>query len=333
MRSIAILNQKGGVGKTTTAVNVAAGLARRGRHVLLVDLDPQSHASLHTGQEVQPGEGSIYDVLINAAPIAAVARSVDDRLVVIPAHVDLVGAELELANRPQRENVLNTALAPYQAGFDYCILDCAPSLGLLTINALVAVSEVIIPLQAHFLGLQGLGRLLETVTLVRQSLNPALRISGVVLCMFEKGTKLAQEVQTDVVQFVADAPEDAAWYGARVFETTIRRNIKLAECPSFGKTVFEYAPDSHGAADYLALAAELEGDGAGENAGARKAAGTERVAKGRVKAGRHDVVAEASQPVAAVVPDADEPAAHLPTPATAGPERRRARRPAADGAV
>lgn len=333
MRSIAILNQKGGVGKTTTAVNVAAALARRGRHVLLVDLDPQSHASLHTGQEVQPGEGSIYDVLVSGTPIAAVARSVDDRLVVIPAHVDLVGAELELAQRPQRENVLHAALAPYQAGFDYCILDCAPSLGLLSINALVAVTEVIIPLQAHFLGLQGLGRLLETVTLVRQSLNPALRISGIVLCMFEKGTKLAQEVQADIVRFVADAPAEAAWHGACVFETTIRRNIKLAECPSFGKTVFEYAPDSHGAADYLALAAELEGDGAGVSAAMPKTAEAQRAVKARAKAPRHDVIAEASQPVATVVPSAAEPPPQRPTPASVEPGHRRARPRTADGAV
>lgn len=332
MRSIAILNQKGGVGKTTTAVNVAAALARRGRHVLLVDLDPQSHASLHTGQEVQPGEGSIYDVLVSGMPIAAVARSVDDRLVVIPAHVDLVGAELELAHRPQRENVLHAALAPYQAGFDYCILDCAPSLGLLSINALVAVTEVLIPLQAHFLGLQGLGRLLETVTLVRQSLNPALRISGIVLCMFEKGTKLAQEVQADVVQFVADAPAEAAWHGACVFETTIRRNIKLAECPSFGKTVFDYAPDSHGAADYLALAAELEGAAPAE-VGTVKTVMPERTPKGRGKTAERGTIAAGSQAVAAVVPDAVEPIAHLPTPASGEPERRRPRRPAVDGAV
>lgn len=262
MRSIAVINQKGGVGKTTTAVNLSAALARDGRRVLLVDLDPQAHATMHTGAEVGSDELSIYDVLIRGAALGETARTVGDRLVVIPAHIDLVGAEIELAGRGQRETVFGRALRPYHDGFDFCLVDCAPSLGLLTINALAAVEEVLIPLQPHFLALQGLSRLLETVTLVRERLNPALRVVGVVLCLYEAGTRLAQEVRDDVVRFLAAAEPPAPWFGACVFETVIRRNIKLAECPSFGRTIFDYSPNSHGAADYLALARELAARGA-----------------------------------------------------------------------
>lgn len=257
MRSIAIINQKGGVGKTTSAVNVSAALARDGHRVLLMDLDPQAHATLHLGIDVGLTDTSIYDVIARGAALADAARSVAEHLVVVPAHIDLVGAEIELAGRDDRETVLTRVLHPYQDGFDYCFIDCAPSLGLLTLNALAAVDEVIIPLQPHFLALQGLGRLLDTITLVRTEINPALHVSGVVLCMYEAGTKLAQEVRDDVIRFIAGADADAPWHGARVFDRVIRRNIKLAECPSFGQTIFDYAPGSHGAEDYLALAREI----------------------------------------------------------------------------
>lgn len=257
MRSIAILNQKGGVGKTTTAVNAAAALARDGRRVLLVDLDPQSHATLHLGLEVGPEEPTLRDVLVQGLPLADVMRGVGGNLSVVPATIDLVEAELALAGLAGRESVLARALTPHRSGFDYCLVDCAPSLGLLTINALAAVEEVIIPLQPHFLALQGLGRLLETVALVRQRVNPGLRVRGVVLCLFESGTRLAQEVRDDVVRFLAAAAPDTPWHGAYVFATTIRRNIKLAECPSFGQTILDYAPGSHGAEDYRALAREI----------------------------------------------------------------------------
>ncbi|MBL8877662.1 MAG: ParA family protein [Phycisphaerales bacterium] len=279
MRSLAILNQKGGVGKTTTAVNLAAALARLGRNVLLVDLDPQSHASLHVGIELSAGDASIYDVLLHGAAIAEAARTVSKRLSIVPAHIDLVAAELELAQREERERVLAGVLGPYASLFDYCIIDCSPSLGLLTVNALAAAGEVLIPLQAHFLALHGLGRLLESISLVRHGINPQLRVAGVLFCMFEKATKLSQEVAGDVEQFLSAAEPDQAWHGARVFSTTIRRNVKLAECPSFGKHIFDYAPASHGAEDYFALAKEI------------------------AKAAKSiQVVAEAEVPVASVMP-------------------------------
>jgi chromosome partitioning protein len=257
MRSVAVINQKGGVGKTTTAVNLAAALARLGRRVLLIDLDPQAHATLHVGVELGPSDVNVYDVLCRGCALAEAARYVSERLTVVPAHIDLVGAELELTGRPQRELVLRSAFAAYHDVFDVCIIDCAPSLGLLTVNALAAVDEVIIPLQPHFLALQGLGKLLETVALVRQALNPPLRIGGVVLCMYEKATRLGQEVQADVTAFFRDVGAGSPWYAARVFDAAIRRNIKLAESPSFGKTIFDYAPTSHGADDYVALAREF----------------------------------------------------------------------------
>lgn len=257
MRSIAILNQKGGVGKTSTAVNVSAALARDGLRVLLIDLDPQCHASLHVGIEPDDGAPSVYDALMRGVTAAEAARDLNDHLVVIPAHLDLVSAEIELVDRDARERVLADALRPFLGGFDYCVIDCAPSLGLLTVNALTAVEEVVIPLQPHFLALQGLGRLLETVALVHHVLNPALRVTGIVLCMYETGTRLAQEVRDDVTRFMAEADAGVPWHGARVFSTVIRRNIKLAECPSFGQPVLDYAPGSHGAQDYTALAREL----------------------------------------------------------------------------
>jgi chromosome partitioning protein len=257
MRSLAVINQKGGAGKTTTAVNVADALARAGERVLLIDLDPQSHATLHLGVQLGAEEPSVYDVLVRDVPVREAWRSAAERLTLLPAGIDLVGAEIELRERPEREYALARALESCDGDFSYCIVDCPPSLGELTINALAAVDELIIPLQPHFLALQGMGRLLETVTLVRGVLNPRLRVSGIALCMFETGTRLAQEVLTDITEFIAAAAPDDAWFGARVFDTKVRRNIKLAECPSFGQTIHAYAPGSHGAIDYQALTEEI----------------------------------------------------------------------------
>ncbi len=277
MRSIAVINQKGGVGKTTTAVNVSAALARRGARVLLIDLDAQAHATLHVGVENGPGTTTVYDVLVRGAPMLDAMQTIPGGLVVVPSHIDLVGAEVELGDRSERESALLNALAGSREHFDYCIMDCAPSLGVVTINALAASDEVIIPLQPHFLALQGLGKLLDTVSLVRGVLQPTLRVSGVVLCMYESATRLAREVRADVSQFIRDAEYQDAWYGARVFATAIRKNIRLAECPSFGQTIFEYAPQSKGAADYAALAEEIAGmaDVSGEATGAAASASSD----------------------------------------------------------
>ena len=252
-----MINQKGGVGKTTTAVNAAAGLARWGSRVLLVDLDPQAHASLYLGVQAEADEPGAYHLLLDGVPAERTLRAITEKLSLIAAHVDLVAVEAELARRPQRELTLRRALEPIASRFDFIIIDCPPSLGLLTVNALAAVREVMIPLQTHFLALQGLGMLLQTASAVRAMVNSDLRITGVILCMYEKGTRLAQEVDNDVRQFIADAAPTDVWHGARVFDTTIRRNIKLAECPSFGKTIFDYAADSHGAEDYAGLAREM----------------------------------------------------------------------------
>ena len=257
MRSIVVINQKGGVGKTTTAVNVAAGLARMGRRVLLVDLDAQAHATQSVGIDSSDAI-TIYDVLLRGAPLLDAMRIVGENLTLVPSHIDLVAGDVELRDHEDRESVLLNAFEAARDRYDVCVMDCAPSLGLVTINALAAGDEVIIPLQPHFLALQGLGKLLETVSLVRGVLRPELRVSGIVLCMYESATRLAREVRDDVSQFIRNAEFQDAWYGARVFETAIRKDIKLAEAPSFGKTIFEYAPKSRAAADYEALSDEID---------------------------------------------------------------------------
>jgi chromosome partitioning protein len=260
MRTISVLNQKGGVGKTTTVANLGSALATLGRRVLLVDLDPQSHLTLHLGQETTSEQPSIYRVLLEGMPLeqAVVPRS--PNLYVVGSNIDLAGAEIELVSVVGREVILRDALDKVRDRFDICLVDCPPSLGVLTLNALAAVEEVIIPLQPHFLALQGLGRLLETVALVSRRINPRLTVGGVLLCMYESGTRLAAEVTSDLESFLANARHsDLPWSKAKVFETLIRRNVRLAESPSYGKTIFDYAPKCHGASDYLALAKELMG--------------------------------------------------------------------------
>lgn len=277
MRRIAVINQKGGVGKTTTTVNLGAALARAGNRVLLIDLDPQAHLSLHLGQDPAAGRPGTYELLTSGgeASIAKVRNKVGTNLWVVASSIDLAAAEVELVSVVGREVILRDLLdqhvgAGNTAGrgpqYDYVLMDCPPSLGVLTLNGLCAAEEVFIPLQPHYLALQGLGKLLETVSLVSRRINPALAVSGVVVCMHDAGTRLATEVIEDVRTFLSAARDsDVPWSGARLFDTFIRRNIKLAEAPSYGQSIFEYAADSNGARDYEQLSREIAamaGDGA-----------------------------------------------------------------------
>lgn len=254
-----MMNQKGGVGKTTTTVNLAAAIAEQGRRALIIDLDPQAHATLHLGVDPNALESSVYDLLIDPSldPAAAV-REARPGLSLIPAEVNLAAAESELADAPDRQRRLARVIDALRPSHEYIFIDCPPSLGLLTLNALAAADEVLIPMQAHFLALQGVGKLLETVRLVARTLNPRLVASGIVLCMHDDNTNHAKEVVADLARFFADASgQDVPWRGARVHRPAIRRNIKLAECPSFGQTIFEYAAWCPGAIDYRKLAEEF----------------------------------------------------------------------------
>lgn len=260
MRRIAVINQKGGVGKTTTTVNLAAALATAGKRVCVLDLDPQAHASTHLGVEPDGTVPSLYDILVSNKAIAEVRQPVGDNLWLLPSDINLAAAEVELAGVVGREVILREALAQDAERFDFVLMDCGPSLGVLTLNALAAADEVFIPLQPHFLALHGLSKLLETTALVGRRINPGLKVSGVVLCLYDAGTKLAQEVVTDLKTFLdRSRAANVPWAAARVFDTKIRRNVKLAECPSFGKSIFGYAPKSPGALDYAALANEVLG--------------------------------------------------------------------------
>ncbi len=258
MRSIAIMNQKGGVGKTTTAVNVSAALADTGARVCLIDMDPQAHATLHFGIEPQVDFDSVYDVLVEDMSLAQVRKEVAENLWLIPAHLDLSAAELELASVVGREMLLRDKLEKDDLKFDYVLIDCPPSLGILTINALTAVDEVFIPLQPHYLALHGLTKLLNTIDLVSRRLNPRLMLSGVILCMYDGQTRLASEVVQDIDDFFTKKPaQQTVWSDTQVFQTKIRRNIRLAEAPSFGRTIFQHDPQSNGAEDYRNLAGEI----------------------------------------------------------------------------
>ena len=260
MRSIAVINQKGGVGKTTSSVNLAAALAESGRRVCLLDLDPQAHASLHLGIAAHGDSPSMYEVLCGDVALEQARQTVENHpnISVVPSNLDLAAAELELAGEVGREMILRDRLAEDHQSFDYLILDCPPSLGVLTLNALVAVQEVFLPLQPHFLALHGLSKLLRTVEVVSRRLNSRLRLTGVMLCMYESNTRLAAEVSTDVDEFFQVSKSSRDFFRqAKFFETRIRRNIRLAEAPSFGQSIFQYAPESNGAADYRALAQEV----------------------------------------------------------------------------
>lgn len=257
MRSIAVMNQKGGVGKTTSTVNLAAALADAGKRVCVIDLDPQAHASLHLGVSLADGQPSVYDVLTGEAMFPDVRQQIDKNLWLLPAHLDLAAAEVELSSEVGREVILRDKLAQDDQQFDYLIVDCPPSLGVLTINALTMVREVFLPLQPHFLALHGLSKLLKTIEIVSKRLNKGLRLSGVLFCMYDSGTRLAAEVSSDVTAFFQGEQALGIAANAKTFETRIRRNIRLAEAPSFGQSIFQYAPNSPGAEDYRHLAAEV----------------------------------------------------------------------------
>ena len=300
VRTIAVTNQKGGVGKTTTTANLAAELARRGNSVCLIDLDPQAHLTMHFGIDPTNLSASMYDVMTSDTPLTRAAVLVEPNLTVVPATIDLAAAEVELAGEVGREQVLSGKLTGEPLPYDIILIDCPPSLGLLTLNALAATTEVLIPLQPHFLALQGLGRLLETVSLVRQRINPSLKVAGVIFCLYDSATRLASEVADDVRTFFASARgDDAAWTDTHIYQTRIRRNIKLAECPGYGTTIGHYDASSHGAQDYAALAEEFL-----------------RVAAGAATADHSRVTAqEAAPPQPAPIADRPAPEPAKPIPA------------------
>src|ERR1700740_1317034 len=233
MRRIAIINQKGGVGKTTTAVNLAAALAECGQRVCVLDLDPPAHATSHLGIEPDGKAPSMYDVLVTSRPLAEVRRKVDDNLWVAGSDINLAAAEVELAGVVGREVILRDLLLQEEGAFDFVFMDCGPSLGVLTLNALSAANEVFIPLQPHFLALHGMGKLFETTALVAKRINPSLKVTGIVLSLYESTTKLTQEVVSDLQDYLDKSRNTKVpWARAQIFATRIRRNIKLAECPS-----------------------------------------------------------------------------------------------------
>ena len=245
MEIIALMNQKGGVGKTTSAVNIGAGLGRIGRKVLLIDLDPQAHATLSLGFPREMTKTS-YE-LLTGTKTAADDMTARDGLTVIPSSLQLAGAEMQLIGLPGREMLLKSALAPIRADFDYILIDCPPSIGVLTMNALAAATAAFVPVMTEYLPTQGISQLTETVDLIRTRLNPRLSIKGVFGTFYDSRRTVNREVMDHIRQT----------FGAAVFETVIRSNIALSMAPGQGKTIFEYAPSSHGAADYLALCQEI----------------------------------------------------------------------------
>jgi chromosome partitioning protein len=251
-RVIAIANQKGGVGKTTTAVNLGASIAKRGQRVLLLDLDPQSNATSGVGVQ-RVGEGaSVYDVLVGAVALPWIVLPTGfPNLHVVPATPALAAAELELVDRENRESILRNALEVVRGEFDYVLIDCPPSLGLLTVNALVAADSLLIPLQCEYYALEGVGHLMDTYRRVKDRLNPALEMDGVLLTMFDGRLNLSVQV----------ADEARKHFGGKVFATMIPRNVRLGEAPSFGKPVVAYDPVCIGAASYESLAKELLANG------------------------------------------------------------------------
>lgn len=247
-KTIAIVNQKGGVGKSTTAVNLGACMAEKGKSVLLIDIDPQGNATSGVGIDKSNLEHSVYDVLIGGVAIRSVIRETNiEQLSVLPANIDLAGAEIELVSMISRESRLTRIVEEIINDFDYIFFDCPPSLGLLTVNALTAANSIIVPIQCEYYALEGLGQLVKTIDLVQNNLNPDLKIEGVLLTMYDARTNLSQQVIEEVKKYFQE----------KVYNTIIPRNVRLSEAPSFGKPIILYDPNSKGAIAYRDLAKEV----------------------------------------------------------------------------